>query len=195
LIGWGLNQATVFLMSLTSSIASLIGSTEMASRSGKSRFHALAACAVLSFMSIMPVSGDDSCDEAGYDCLYAGVSASVILPQGGSDMRRLGGATARTGYYVSESLAVEADVSWLEDCVGIGVQGLWHFWGYERFDPFLTVGARGWIDGDVGPVAGLGAFYHLTENWSLRGDAQAVLGIDRECDMIYSISLGVQYAF
>ena len=110
-------------------------------------------------------------------------------------MRRLGGATARVGYYVTEALAVEADAAWLEDCAGLGVQGLWHIWGYERFDPFLTFGARGWIDGDLGPVAGLGAFYHLTDNWSLRADAQATLGIDSDCDMVYSLGAGVQYTF
>jgi hypothetical protein len=108
---------------------------------------------------------------------------------------RLGGATARVGYYVTEALAVEADAAWLEDCAGLGVQGLWHIWGYERFDPFLTFGARGWIDGDLGPVAGLGAFYHLTDNWSLRADAQATLGIDSDCDMVYSLGAGVQYTF
>ena len=91
--------------------------------------------------------------------------------------------------------AVEADAAWLEDCAGLGVQGLWHIWGYERFDPFLTFGARGWIDGDLGPVAGIGAFYHLTDNWSLRADAQTVLGIDCDFNMVYSLGVGVQYTF
>ena len=126
---------------------------------------------------------------------YVGASATLVLPQGGHAMRRLGGGTARFGLYLADTLAVEADAAWLENCAGLGVQGLWHFYGYERFDPFLTFGARGWIEGDVGPTAGLGAFYHLTNEWSLRGDAQATLGLDGDCQMVYSLGLGVQYSF
>ena len=156
---------------------------------------ALAACCVFPFLSAMASAECDYDEGYELDRLYAGASATMLLPQGGSDMRRLGGATARIGCYLFETLAVEADAAWLEDGAGIGVQGLWHCWGYERFDPFLTLGARGWIDGDVGPVAGLGVFYHLTDSWSLRGDAQATLGIDGESDMVYSLDLGVQYTF
>ena len=159
------------------------------------RFFVLAACGVLPLLSAVSAVDDhcDGCDEPGR--MYWGSSATALLPQGGSDMRRLGGGTARIGHYLSETFAVEADAAWLEDSVGLGIQGLWHFWGYERFDPFATIGARGWIDGDVGPVAGLGAFYHLTDNWSLRGDAQATLGMDGGCEMVYTLGLGVQYAF
>lgn len=151
--------------------------------------------AVASFSAVSFAAGDEDGEGYEFDRLYVGASGTLVIPQGGCDMRRLGGATARIGYYVSESFAVEADAAWLEDCVGLGVQGLWHFWGYERFDPFMTFGARGWIDGDLGPVAGLGAFYHLTDNWSLRADAQATLGIDGDCDMVYSLGVGVQYTF
>ena len=151
--------------------------------------------AAVASLSIVSPAVEDEDDEYELDRWYVGASATLVMPQGGSDMRRLGGATARIGYYVTETLAVEADAAWLEDCAGLGVQGLWHFWGYERFDPFLTFGARGWIDGDLGPVAGLGAFYHLTDSWSLRTDAQATLGIDGDCDMVYSLGAGVQYTF
>ena len=151
--------------------------------------------AVASFSAVSFAAGDEDGEGYEFDRLYVGASGTLVIPQGGCDMRRLGGATARIGYYVSESFAVEADAAWLEDCAGLGVQGLWHFWGYERFDPFMTFGARGWIDGDLGPVAGIGAFYHLTDNWSLRADAQATLGIDSDCDMVYSLGAGVQYTF
>ena len=153
----------------------------------------LVFCAI----SIANISyGNDFENEiAEFDRLYAGASGTLVLPQGGSDRRRLGGATARIGYYLSESLSIEADAAWLEDSAGLGIQGLWHCWGYERLDPFLTFGARGWIDGNIGPVAGIGSFYHLTDNWSLRFDAQATLGIDGECEMIYSLGAGVQYTF
>ena len=151
--------------------------------------------AAIASLSIVSPAVEDEDDDYELDRWYVGASATLVMPQGGGDMRRLGGATARVGYYVTEALAVEADAAWLEDCAGLGVQGLWHIWGYERFDPFLTFGARGWIDGDLGPVAGLGAFYHLTDNWSLRADAQATLGIDSDCDMVYSLGAGVQYTF
>ena len=156
---------------------------------------ALVACAVLHFVPAAAATENGSGEVYELNRLYGGASATMVLPQGGGDMRRLGGVTARIGYYISEMLAVEADAAWLEDCAGLGVQGLWHCWGYERFDPFLTFGARGWIDGDAGPSAGLGAFYHLTDNWSLRTDAQAALGVDGECNMVYSLGLGVQYVF
>ena len=133
--------------------------------------------------------------EYEFDRWYAGASATLTLPQGGHPMRRLGGATARAGYYFTEALALEAEAAWLEDCAGLGVQGLWHLFGYERFDPFVTFGVRGWIEGDVGPTAGLGAFYHLTENCSLRADAQATLGLDGGCAMVYALGAGVQYSF
>jgi hypothetical protein len=155
----------------------------------------LAACAVAPFFPLSAVADDVDDEGCELGNCYVGASATMLLPQGGSDMRRLGGATARVGYYFTESFAFEADAAWLEDCAGIGAQALWHFWGYERFDPFLTFGARGWIKGDFGPVAGVGAFYHLTDNWSLRGDAQATLGFDGDCEMLYSLSVGVQYAF
>ena len=149
----------------------------------------------VTFFSSLSLVAEDSDDEYEFSRLYFGSSATLVIPQGGSDMRRLGGATVRLGYYVSEALSIETDVAWLENCAGLGVQGLWHFWGYERFDPFVTFGGRGWIDGDLGPVAGLGAFYHLTDNWSLRADSQAILGIDSDCKMIYSLGIGVQYTF
>ena len=140
-------------------------------------------------------AAEDEEEDSAFDRWYVGASATLTLPQGGHSMHRLGGATGRFGYYFTESFAVEADAAWLENCVGLGVQGLWHFYGYERFDPFMTFGARGWIEGDVGPTAGLGAFYHLTDSWSLRADAQATLGLDGDCAMVYSFGVGVQYSF
>ena len=95
----------------------------------------------------------------------------------------------------------------MENAAGLAVQGLWHWqdadlygrlFGYSAFDLFFTFGARGWIGdglGQVGPKAGVGAFWHLTDDWSLRTDADATLGLDSCVAMLYSLSLGVQYAF
>ena len=146
-------------------------------------------------------------EEEGSDQWYAGVSGSLLLPQGGSRMHRLGGAALRIGRYLDDNWAVEGEAAWLEDAAGLSAAALGHFqgwslygdlFGYSRFDPFVALGARGWIgrnSGQVGPKAGLGAFYHLTDEWSLRADADATLGLETNCEMLYSLSVGVQYSF
>lgn len=123
------------------------------------------------------------------------VSAKLVLPQGGGDLRRLGGAAVRAGYYLTEFWCFETEGAWFEDKAGLAADALWHWWGYERFDPFFTFGVRGWIRGDVGPKAGVGAFYHLTESLSLRFDADATLALDGETAMVYSVSGGLQWSF
>ena len=122
------------------------------------------------------------------------VSAKLVLPQGGGDLRRLGGAAVRAGYYLTEFWCLETEGVWFEDKAGLAVDALWHWWGYERFDPFFTMGARGWLsDGDVGPMGGMGFFYHLTENLSLRFDADATLGLEREREVDFTFGAGIQY--
>ena len=133
--------------------------------------------------------------EYDYERWYSDAQATVVLPQGGAKMRRLGGATARLGYYADDFLAVEAAASWMEDSAGLGLRGLWHWWGYEKFDPFFTFGADGWIGGDAGPALGWGTFWHFNDNWSLRFDAEATLGLNGGAKMVYAVSAGVQYAF
>ena len=147
-------------------------------------------------------------EEISFDRWYVGLAGQMMLPQGGSKMHHIGGAALRGGYYMSESWAFEGEVAWLEDAAGLSAAALGHFqgwdlygdlFGYSRFDPFVTVGAKGWIGrgscGQVGPKVGLGAFYHLTDSWSLRADADATLGLETNCEMLYSISIGFQYAF
>jgi len=137
-------------------------------------------------------------EECGFDRWYVGAAAQMVLPQGGSRLRHVGGGAIRFGYYLNEDWAVEAEGSWLENYGGAAVDALWHWWRFERFDPFCTLGVRGVIgkgEGQVGPKAGLGAFYHLTDSWSLRFDADATLGLETNCEMMYSLACGVQYSF
>lgn len=141
------------------------------------------------------------------DVWYAGVAPALRLPQGGSGLRRLGGAGIFGGRYMGEFWAVEGSAAWLEDQAGLSLQALGHwqgcelygrYFGYSRFDPFFTAGAGGWVGrgrGEVGPKAGVGAYYHLTDSWSLRGDADATLGLDRDVTMVYTLALGVRYSF
>ena len=170
------------------------------------RFSTLKRLVVVGCLLFAVLSADAE-EAVGFDRWYVGANAALTLPQGGSRMRHVGGAALRGGYYLSENWALEGEAAWLEDAAGLGVDALGHFqgwelygdlFGYSRFDPFVTVGARGWIGrdcGQVGPKAGLGAFYHLTDAWSLRVDADATLGLETNCEMLYSISAGVQYSF
>ena len=146
-------------------------------------------------------------EETDFDRWTVGVAGQLMLPQGGSRMHRIGGAALRAGYYLSENWAVEGEAAWLEDAAGLSAAALGHLqgcdlygdlFGYSRFDPFVTFGAKGWIGrdcGQVGPKVGLGAFYHLTDEWALRFDADATLGLETNCEMLYTLSAGVQYSF
>ncbi len=146
------------------------------------------------FLALGPFAAQAQ-EEEDWERAYGSVGGTLVLPQGGVDMRRLGGAAFRLGYYVDDFLAVEACAAALENVAGLGLQGLWHWWGYEKADPFFTFGATGWIDGTVGPTGGIGLFYHLDDWWSVRFDAQATLGLDSSPGMVYALSAGVQYAF
>ena len=170
---------------------------------------ALSVALAFCMMALGATAQDTAVAEADdFARAYVGVAGAMTLPQGGAPhMRRLGGAALRGGWYAAEFLAVEGGAAWMENAAGLAVQGLWHWqdadlygrlFGYSAFDPFFTFGARGWIGdglGQVGPKAGVGAFWHLTDEWSLRADADATLGLDSGVAMLYSLSLGVQYAF
>ena len=145
-------------------------------------------------------------EEADFGRWYVGAAAQLMLPEGGSRLHHVGGAAMRGGYYLTENWAAEAEVAWLEDLAGLSAQMLGHLqgwnlygdlFGYSRFDPFVTVGARGWLgrEGQVGPKAGLGAFYHLTDDWAFRFDADATLGLETRCEVDYTLAVGVQYSF
>ena len=160
-----------------------------------------AICAAIAPLLALAASAEEPA-ESGW---YAGGAAQLVLPQGGSRMRRLGGGAARAGRYLTDSLALECEAAWLEDSAALAARAVWHLhgweefdmlFGYERLDPFLSAGARGWMhDGQVGPSAGLGAFYYLTDDWALRFDAEATLGLDTRVETVYSISAGIQYFF
>lgn len=160
-----------------------------------SRLSAVALVAIFAFSSV-GAAEENVFEETDFSRFYVEAGAAMVLPQGGAEMPRRTGAALRGGWYFAEFWAVEGEVSWLEDRVGFSAEALWHWWGYERFDPFFTMGAKGWMDnGQVGPAAGFGAYYHLTENWSLRFDADAAVGVDSGAEMIYSLGAGIHFAF
>ncbi len=156
----------------------------------------LGAC--LCTFSVRAAESDGFAEEETYeyDRFAVGAAAQIVLPQGGQKMARRGGAAARVGYYLTEMLAVEGEAAWLENRAGLAVRGLWHWWGYERLDPFFTFGVRGWLNhGQVGPSGGFGAFYHIDDFWSLRFDADATLGVESDVGMAYGFAVGIQRTF
>ena len=89
---------------------------------------------------------------------------------------------------------------------GLSLDGLYHFDRFERFDPYLAAGFATYRANDrvfcegsrrqvTGPRVGAGAFYHLTDSWSLRADARTMMAIDETCEMLYTFDLGAAYRF
>lgn len=161
----------------------------------------------------------------GYTPAYVGASGGIFLPGNGSSLKRAAMASAHGGWYLSDNLALELEGGCVPNAVSsrggnatvaaFAARGLFHLtgidefdklFGCERFDPFVTFGASAlfasrhvFADDShrtaIGPTAGLGAFYHLTDSWSLRFDAATALALDTPCGMAYSLSLGLQWSF
>ena len=157
----------------------------------------------VSLLFALTVNAEDEAEDL--TSFYLGASGALVLPQGGSRMSHLGGAAFRAGYYFNDWFALEGEASWMEDRAGLAARGVvhwkgWDEWdmlfGFSRWDPFFTLGACGWQpDGQVGPAAGVGFLYYLDDNWALRASAEAVLGLDSDAEMIYSLAAGVQYSW
>lgn len=138
---------------------------------------------------------------------FLGVEGEMLLPQGGASLGRRAGATLTAGTSLSDFWAVEGRLGVLDNAASFGANLLGHlstfsvydrFFGFSPFDPFFTLGARGILcdhRGQVGPAVGAGAFYHLSEHWSLRADASAFLGLDTSREVFFTLACGVQYTF
>ena len=154
---------------------------------------------------------------AGAGEVYFDAAGGMFFPGGGSSLRR-GAAEAvlRAGAYAADDLAFEVSALSAPNVSsaarghaavsGASVDALWHMFGYERFDPFLVAGAHSlfsskhvFADGArrtaFGPEAGIGFFYHLTDNASVRFDARAAMLADGPCGMAYSVCGGLQLSF
>ena len=159
--------------------------------------------AILCALATLPAIAAE--EEASYGA-YVGAAGALTLPQGGSRIDRAGGGLLRAGVYLADDWAIEASAGQLEGYTAFGAGALVHFYtfdlydrffGYSAFDPFFTAGANGWLDGrhgQVGPSAGIGAFWHLDDNWSIRADATATLGLDADMEMLYTVTVGIQYS-
>ena len=171
----------------------------------------------------LPVAAED--ESSGYAPAYLGASGGLFLPGNGSLLKRAAMASARGGWYLSDNLALELEGGAAPNAVSsrggnatvtmFAARGLFHLtgieefdklFGCERFDPFVTFGAAAlfasrhvFADDShrtaIGPTVGVGAFYHLTDRWSLRFDATAAMAVDTPCGMAYGLSLGLQWSF
>ena len=128
---------------------------------------------------------------------------TVLLPEGGA--RSQVGLALRATAEFAEAYALEAEAAAFERRAGLALRGrcFWRAWeeydllfGFSRFDPFFTGGAKGFFhDAVFGPSVGLGAFWYLTDVWALRADADATLGLDGDIEMLYTVSAGVNLSF
>ena len=171
----------------------------------------------------LPVAAEE--ETGGFPPAYLGASGGIFLPGNGSSLKRAAAASARGGWYISDNLALELEGGCAPNAVfssggnatvtAFAARGLFHLtgieefdllFGCERFDPFVTFGAAAlfasrhvFADDShrtaIGPTAGMGAFYHLTDSWSLRFDATAAMAVDTPCGMDYGLSLGLQRSF
>ena len=139
---------------------------------------------------------------------YVGLGGEMMFPQGGGARigNRVAGGVIRVGAELGDYYSLEAEVGWLEREATIAVQELVHFayfeeydklFGYSRFDPFFTFGVRDWMgrESQVGPKIGLGALYYLCDNWALRSDFDAMLGVEGQVEVDWTIGISIQYMF
>lgn len=137
-----------------------------------------AAAALLFFRACADEDVFSAEDVLPFDRFCASAGGVLFLPQGGAGAGRLGGVAVRAGWYATEFTAFEAAAMRLENRFGASAGVLWHWWGYERFDPFFVYGAS-WAEGvGAGPSAGAGFYWHIDERWSFRLDAAHSLLVD-----------------
>lgn len=171
----------------------------------------------------LPVAAEEEAD--GSASAYLGASGGIFLPGNGSSLKRAAMASVRGGWCLSDNLALELEGGSMPNAASthggnatvtaFAARGLFHLtgieefdklFGCERFDPFVTFGAAAlfasrhvFADDShrtaIGPTAGVGTFYHLTDSWSLRFDATAAMAVDTPCGMSYGLSLALQWSF
>lgn len=170
-------------------------------RTEENGMKSILSAALLAALAVCPAWAE----ETDYDHGYVFAAGSAVLPTGGGRLHRTGGVSAAVGFHLSEFTAVEAEAGWHADRAFFGGRFLAHFsvideynrlFGYERIDPFVTLGVCGWTGrGEVGPAFGIGTYYHLSDHWSLRFSAEAVCGVDGEAEFPVTLSAGLRRSF
>ncbi|MDD3543764.1 MAG: outer membrane beta-barrel protein [Kiritimatiellae bacterium] len=150
---------------------------------------------------------------------YVSPGVGMIFPEGNQPIDEGLNLSLRLGYDLTEHWSTEGEFSWAPNMTnndrwrqkaqhiyGLGLDALYHFDRYSRFDPFLSAGWAVYMaDRDVfsegghstltGPRVGIGAMYHLTDNLSLRADGRALMSVDKTHEMQYTLDAGVVYRF
>lgn len=163
-------------------------------------------------------------EEVSFDRGYLESAGGILLPGAGQSVRRAAEVQVRGGYYLTDVLALEGGLFCAPHAAtGVGgavvaggtLGALMHLtamdefdklFGSERIDPFVTFGGGAhfashpaYADDSrraaIGPMAGFGTFYHLTDTLSLRFDAQAFMGCGSPCCMSYALGMGLQWSF
>ena len=128
---------------------------------------------------------------------YVSPGVGMIFPEGNQPIDEGLNLSLRLGYDLTEHWSTEGEFSWAPNMTnndrwrqkaqhiyGLGLDALYHFDRYSRFDPFLSAGwavymadrnvfSEGGHSTLTGPRVGIGAMYHLTDNLSLRADGRA----------------------
>ena len=151
-------------------------------------------------------------DQADYSGFYASPAIGGAFMDSRLPVR--GGATCalRLGYDLNEPYSVEATMAWHPtrtegdetlNAFRATLDWLYHFTRWEREDPFLSLGG-GVLTAEqevlgAGRVIGVvslggGMFYHLSEHFSLRGDAAFLATTHRGlCGMTASLGMAVAF--
>ncbi|MBR1871348.1 MAG: hypothetical protein IJ802_05935 [Kiritimatiellae bacterium] len=146
-----------------------------------------------------------------YEPFYANFRAGMILPGNGLKANKpTATASVSAGWYANDTFAWEGTLSYApnapEALAGVAAGALWHWWGFERLDPFFTFGgaamcgeahifSNGKHRTSIEPYAGAGTFWHITESISIRAEGTAHIDAASPCGMFYTISAGLQFSW
>ncbi|MBO6167569.1 MAG: hypothetical protein J6P13_04365 [Kiritimatiellae bacterium] len=154
--------------------------------------HIVSAISALCIFASASASETETDEYAsGLDHWYAGAAAGLNLPAGDSALHRTGSGIIRFGWYANDFWALDFSLAQCENVFAYSGGALWHWWGYERLDPFFTFGLEDFIEKDCGPYLGTGTFWHFDDHWSLRCDMTAFSGLDHG-GFLFSFSAGLR---
>ena len=133
---------------------------------------------------------------SGEVSVYTEASVGALMPGGGRRFERSALWSLRAGASLSDSWNAEAEFG--EGRVNaVSARALWRPIGYERFDPFLSLGAAGFGNSSWtgGPEFGIGFFYYLGDRLSLRADLRSALALDGSVGSVSSALVSVGWTF
>lgn len=173
---------------------------------------------------------EDVIEESSEPRWYLSVSPGMLMLEGDEEVESGFQVTTRLGYDYSDwwsfefslmvapkldenmrfDLANQQWVSRLEEtagpgvhdtwAVGLGLDGLFHFTRWERFDPYLTLGAGVTYYGEelqdgrtlMAFRFGAGFMYHFNDEWAVRADARC-FAAGEDTDWNGTVDLGVRW--